>query len=583
MKKRKTPVLTSPWKIGFLVSLLLISTAIGSNYILTRVFSISWGWLAFEQGNWAFDMNLFTVQMFPQIALVALLSLISYFAVASAVRKYKNYLDSGLDYKNLVLSIKNIDDLNNDEKLKKLDSYPELKHFVDIVRDHITEENMVLEERRSDYDLLLAEREESLKLETECKLLTGVIRKSAKAGKKFGIELELSHPKAKEILDAIRGIPGRGGHKWGDEDRTKMEELCMELRQAGDYLKGKLEEISAELLQDGEIAKEIETQLDALKNKIRPGSEEPEARWDIKALRKAGGLLSTMDKLSDSLSELSEEAKSVAISTALQAGSGESTLADLIQLAEGVKDIADKFDRSAGSYIKLGEQIKKELSVVEKQAEKLSSDINSEVAASINAIAGKTSLWVERIVVLADKLKTLEKSYNLSFKTLEDKIGGYAASKDAEDVQVIITDEKDQSDDPVQTDPEAEFGFEKQEPVSPLFGYSDEGLSPDLVPETVSDSSKTDDIPDSIAYEKEESNISSHIAAEPSSDDEQKEELQGLELDQNTIFKQDSTRKNDYFAELQPENDEEKGQSEDVIDLYALGAVDYVPEISGRY
>ena len=203
MKKRKTPVLTSPWKIGFLVSLLLISTAIGSNYILTRVFNISWGWLAFEQGNWAFNMNLFTVEMFPQIALVALLSLISYFAVASAVRKYKNYLDSGLDYKNLVLSIKNIDDLNNDEKLKKLDSYPELKHFVDIVKDHLKEVNMVLEERRCDYDLLLAEREESLKLETECKLLTGVIRKSAKAGKKFGIELELSHPKAKEMSVAF--------------------------------------------------------------------------------------------------------------------------------------------------------------------------------------------------------------------------------------------------------------------------------------------------------------------------------------------------------------------------------------------
>ncbi|MBI4720179.1 MAG: hypothetical protein HY770_02920, partial [Chitinivibrionia bacterium] len=51
---------------------------------------------------------------------------------------------------------------------------------------------------------------------------------------------------------------------------------------------------------------------------------------------------------------------------------------------------------------------------------------DSGAASSVDMLASKMSLWVERIVVLADTIKTLEKTYNLAFQTLEERMGAYA-------------------------------------------------------------------------------------------------------------------------------------------------------------
>ena len=62
-------------------------------------------WVEFGDGSWSswkFHFDSFMREMLPLVVVVPLFSLISYFLIAGAVRKYKAYLDSGLDYNQLV-------------------------------------------------------------------------------------------------------------------------------------------------------------------------------------------------------------------------------------------------------------------------------------------------------------------------------------------------------------------------------------------------------------------------------------------------------------------------------------------------
>ena len=125
MDRNKPPALTSPWKIGFFVSLLLVALSIGVGFFITRSFDVSWTWVEFGDGSWSswkFHLDSFMREMLPLVVAVPLCSLISYFLIAGAVRKYKAYLDSGLDYKNLVRSIRRIEDLQDEGRIKKLNN-----------------------------------------------------------------------------------------------------------------------------------------------------------------------------------------------------------------------------------------------------------------------------------------------------------------------------------------------------------------------------------------------------------------------------------------------------------------------------
>lgn len=626
MKKSKTPVLTSPWKIGFLVSLLLVLGSIGVNYVLSRTFHLSWQWLSFQDGRWVFNMDRFSIEMLPQIAVIVLLCFVAYFSVTSAVRKYKAYLDSGLEYKHLLQSIKSVEDIEDDEKLKRLDKYPELKELVRSIKERFVAEGEKFKVLESELEQLRTMGGDASDLQAECSRLAGAIRTSVAAG----IELEgcsdLKHPACREIAAAVSEIPTRGDHSWSEEDRAKLEDLYRELKESGDYLKGRLAEISRELLQNGEGAKEIEEQLSALKGKVQRQEGDDGQRWDIEVLENMVGNLKTMEKLADSLGDLGEEAKSIAINTALQAGSGESTLADLIQLAEGVKEVADKFDSSAESFKTLAEGFGRDVGILKDQAGKLSASIGSEVSSGINMLASKVSLWVERVVVLSDKVKTLEKAYNLSFKTLENKIGNYVASKEVEEIQLEVSDPSGESHSKASGAEIPEMAFERQEYNSHLFSEPEESEEP--APARSEDEEAFVDLDagsepaspegDVKAAEQEETTAggteeiseeqffadlvgskdslereSPGVSGQPSQDEVQPSREETAEKKVESEDVQDFTAMD--IDEVKPEKvvipaekiekDEEieldEGtEQEEVIDLYALGAVDYVAEHS---
>ena len=136
MARNKRPALTSPWKIGFLVSLLVVATSIGVGFFITRMFGLSWTWIEFggELTSWTFHRDAFLNEMLPLVVLVPIVALIGYFVIAGGVRRYRKYIDSGADYKRLIRSLRKIEDIEDDRQIRGLSGHPELRDFLLAVR-----------------------------------------------------------------------------------------------------------------------------------------------------------------------------------------------------------------------------------------------------------------------------------------------------------------------------------------------------------------------------------------------------------------------------------------------------------------
>mgnify|MGYP001283575992 FL=1 len=160
-KAKKNPVLTSPWKIGMMVALLLAVVGFGTVYFMVRVYDIELAWLEGSLLRWEVDSFAFFEEMYPLAAGVLLLSIISYFLVASAVRRYRCYLNSGQDYRRLVQLADSIDDLTNPAQIARLKNYPELQSVLRSYGDQIRDISSQLNEQQAE------ENQRSVDLEME--------------------------------------------------------------------------------------------------------------------------------------------------------------------------------------------------------------------------------------------------------------------------------------------------------------------------------------------------------------------------------------------------------------------------------
>ena len=136
-KSHKNPVLTSPWKIGVLVALLLVVVGFGAGYYVVETYSVELQWLTGEGWKWEVDSFGFFREVFPLVAGLIVLSMISYFAISSAVRRYRHYLDSGQDYRHMIQLAESIDDLTSPAQIAKLRKYPELQSVLRSYGDQI--------------------------------------------------------------------------------------------------------------------------------------------------------------------------------------------------------------------------------------------------------------------------------------------------------------------------------------------------------------------------------------------------------------------------------------------------------------
>ncbi len=177
MKKRRAkkrfsrnskPVLTSPWKIGILVSLLLVFVGLGVGGYFVSVYRVRFAWISLGPNGVSFDSLRFFREMYPLVAVLSVISLIAYFAIVSSVRRYRFYLDSGQDYRKMISLAESIDDLTNPAQIARLSSFPELqgvlRAYGDQVRDIAQDlgqqqDPMNVEEFEADVEAMLGEND----------------------------------------------------------------------------------------------------------------------------------------------------------------------------------------------------------------------------------------------------------------------------------------------------------------------------------------------------------------------------------------------------------------------------------------
>jgi len=433
VKTKRAPALTSPWKIGFLVSLLLILMSIAVNYLIFRKFNLSWSSIGFKEGSWFFHREEFVQELLPLVALIAAASMVAYFTITSAVRRYRAYLDSGHDYRRLISAIEKCDDLDSENFGRRLGKYPELRKFLTSVRDQVRRREKELSEREKEINKRPVDGGIEETFEKECRtlaeavpdLLCGEVQE----------DLRITSPGLLGIEETLRSVSADRRDRMEGNIQEQIANAAEEIRQASSDIRNRLTESSRELDASCSTARELEGQL----SEVAASLEQEEAgAADDGGVRMLQESIKTLQELNKELSEVGEESKSIAINTALRAGAGESTLEDVIRLAEEVRNVALKFLDLSRSFGETTERMRADLGRFESEQGRLRqlSTTDSRLAPSIGALKNKMSLWVERVVILNDHFKNAEDLIDLSLLPIDRKLSAFAGDvrRDEEEV-----------------------------------------------------------------------------------------------------------------------------------------------------
>jgi hypothetical protein len=366
----------------------------------------------------------------PLVALITIASLIAYFAITSAVRKYKAFLDSGHDYRRLISAIEKFDDLDGENFARRLGKYPELRKFLTSVRDQIRRKERELEDREKKFKKQMRNDGDNEKFEKECRTLAEAVSDLIRG--EVHEDLHITSPGLASIENNLRSFSLDGQETPAGDFREQIGDVIDEFRQAGDKLKSHLSESSTELEASCNAARDLEEQLSAISasfdnaGDVTPGATE---NLDLEALKQS---LKTMQQLCNELSEVGEESKSVAISAALRAGAGEVAVDDVIRLAEDVRKVALNFIELSRSFGDTCDRMRTGVDKIESDSGRLKqlSVANTGVVDSIGALKNKMSLWVERIIVLNDHLKTAEDTANLSLIPINEKLSALSGESE---------------------------------------------------------------------------------------------------------------------------------------------------------
>lgn len=426
MDRNKRPALTSPWKIGFLVSLLLVVVSIGVGIVITRTFDVTWSWVELVEGTFVFDKEAFLGEMLPLVVLVPLMALVACFLITGAVRRYKSYLDSGLDYKHLLNSVKQVEDLG-EESIKSLSGYPELKDFLFNIGSRIREREKALAEKESSLNLLNGQIKNADHFKAELGVLIGAIKRGSEDG--FKKELALTIEELKQIESAIVEHLVAGKESAATDSSlnvttdAQMLSIRNEYAESSQMLKLMMTGIIAEMEACRSGVDEIEqnsNQLKAEASLCDTGRDETGAA-DLVAV------FERFDRTTEALVALGEETKRVAINTSLHAGTGEDGVENLVALADGVRDVAARFGGIAEQYRENVEELR--ISTLTSSASK-----DNSLYETITTTSDKIGLWGERMVVLAEKMNAFEKRLQEDTSEFEAKLG---SSPEPDEYQTI--------------------------------------------------------------------------------------------------------------------------------------------------
>lgn len=551
MKRAKPPVLTSPWKIGFFVSLILVTVSAAVAYFFVRQAHVAWvlpqwtDWNSVVESVMHDEGTIF--ELWPVVVIVMLTSLLSYLVITQAVRKYKGYLDSGLDYKRLLASIREIQDLEDKDRIDGLKHQPDLRDFLLKIRAAAEQRGKALDAREKQLD----KREESLasksaevvdddldvRLSLECERLIAAVN-SARSGQ-FPDSVDLAIPDLQRIEESMREALANRPDTVATVDTSGLESA---FGRTQDAMRNIIKELEAGI----QTGREIEMQLESLSSgaETQPDTEVIRGEFD--------GLLTSLadtQQLCTSLDSIGEDAKGIAINTALKAGSGEGTQSDLIQLADDVKEIAAKFGGMAKSFLSLTDNMNGHVSAIEGEVNRFVDVMNASSASpeAAGAAAGMVSRYVEHLVVTLDKVKGTQTS------------GGHETHAREYGVN--------------------DYGFETAENARPLF--SEEKPAAADLPGLQKDRDEV--LPEKDKMFADLAEAAKSVADQPMIDHDTlrktktrkpttKESIPDIELESGFMDLPSGGQDPDIPAVKSAVQDE-------VIDLYALGAVDYDPAL----
>lgn len=395
MDRNKPPALTSPGKVGVLVALMLVVTGLGVSYFITGTFGVSWHWLTIggpSPTQWAFNVSAFASEMLPLIGLISILAFATSVLVSGAVRRYKTYVDSGAQYKDLLRSIKSIDDLEDEAKLDQLKQHPELREFLMGLKHRLAARDRQSTERERKHPEANRAPARIEALATEAAVLLGAIT-DGKDG--LARELSLSIPELKQIERAVRQRLG---------DRTPVrDEKGDSLRRDLEAKLGSVRGAASTMRRDAEAcssgARELEAAVAAVKQSVTAAASAAPTTTDVV------GLAKRVDALAEALATLGEETKRIAIASALQASGGSED--DSIRVADEVRAIATRFNAVSQQWKECAPALRRALESASGSAAATERQRTS-VSKSIATAAGKASLWSERLAVLAEQVRGLE-------------------------------------------------------------------------------------------------------------------------------------------------------------------------------
>jgi hypothetical protein len=609
VKRTKSPTLTSPWKIGFLVSLMLVFVSIGVSYYFVHQYGVPLNilerdWL--DRAEWlgVIRGEGFLFEMLPLAGLVAVMAMISYMTITAAVRRYKKYLDSGHDYKNLLSSLKEIEDLEDKKKIERIKNHPELKRLLLGVAESLEEKERLLSEREGGLETrvadALAAREKEIQedIARECDRLS----KAVEARSLDPSAIEFANPDLARLSKAVeRALQANAGPA-----PTDLEVSYTEMRKTAETFQTKLREISEELRLSRETAQGIEQQMRAVARADAPNPGGGDTERAAKEIRTVLGSLRDLDDLAAAIDLTAEETRGIAINTALRAGSGEGTQDDLIRLAEDVKDVAGRFKDEVKRFFQLSTAMRSSAGALET----LAADSarrgagTAGTAQNLAAILSRVSLWVERIVVLSDRVMNLSETYGVAMTTLPAASRDHASrTRTAEPVAAI---------DHGTGEPEEEFEAEKTEWTgrtdaaeiaapedSEEFGFQTLDRSRSIFTEEQPAEQPAEEPADGLLEKSETANRGEYAekhetarAAEGAADAATERESESEMPAERGVFEEMTARPlgsaegdvipQDEFAHAAPAQATATAEAdEDVVDLYTLGAVDYDPALHG--
>jgi methyl-accepting chemotaxis protein len=311
-----------------MVALMLIATSFGVGYYMVTVYDIDLFWLSSDVSEWVVDSYLFFREIYPAAAGVVLIALFTYFVIASAVRRYKYYLDSGQDYRRMISLADTIDDLTNPAQIARLSDYPELQDVLRNYGDQISEISEGLESRESEM------RSVDLEVEIDSILAGQGMNETLAEGNWWA-----------SIARKVK--------IWADENAGGTEELRKQsaaARQAAGRASlscGKIIETAAGASEDIlEIVKSA-GELNAAAASLGSGGSGTvaDAGSPSDAIAAIETAAATLEEKGSAIHDLSEESNGLALNIALMAARGEATEKDLAQLAEKVRSAAERFGK----------------------------------------------------------------------------------------------------------------------------------------------------------------------------------------------------------------------------------------------